>query len=403
MLETALQIPQGFNRLFALVKIFTVLLLSALSPGLLAQSLLPSWVFEPGVRLDLFYDDNVRLSEVEPQSSFGGFAELYAVMSRSTEVSDLRFRGVVDTSYYTDVSELNSTDGALEAYYIYRMERTTFGLDSRLIYDSTLTSEEETTGIVQVNKRRTFFDISPSIDYALSERATIGLDFTFQDVSYEDASEILLSDYQFFQAGLNGEYDLTERVSILARLLYDRFDSEQRWDRSDAYGGEAGFRYEISDRMTLTALAGGRSVEQTSDVGGQSITTSSSGPMFSVSLNREYGPGEIDITLARSLLPSGRGTLLDTTRAGIALSFPVTERAIARLDLAAVRNRNPGNEINFNDRDFFLVTPGFRWLLSESTWLDVSYRYRYQDREIIDGNAQSNAVYIGFAHDWKSR
>ncbi len=380
-----------------------LVLLSALSPGLAAQSLLPSWVFEPGVRLDLFYDDNVRLSEVDPQSSFGGFAELYAVMSRSTEVSDLRFRGVIDTSYYTDVSELNTTDGAIDASYIYRMERTTLGLVSRLAYDSTLTSEEETTGIVQINKRRTSFDISPSVDYAISERATAGLDFTFQDVSYEDASDILLSDYQYMQVGLNGEYGLTERVTLLARLLYDRFDSEQIVDQSDAYGGEAGLRYELSDRMTLTAVAGARAVDQTSDVGGQSVDTSSSGPMFNVSLRRDYGPGEIDITFERSLLPSGRGTLLDTTRAGIGLSFPVTERAVARLDMVGVRNRNPGDETNFNDRDFFLVTPGLRWLLSESTWLDVSYRYRYQDREIAEGNAQSNAVYIGFVHDWAAK
>lgn len=382
------------------INLFALVLLSSLSPGLAAQSLFPSWVFEPGVRLNLFYDDNVRLSEVDPQSSFGGFAELYAIMSRSTEVSDLSFRGVVDTSYYTDVSELNSTDGAIEGNYVYRMERTTLGLDAQVIYDSTLTSEEETTGIVQINKRRTFFDISPSVDYALSERATMGLDFSFQDVSYEDASDILLSDYQFMQVGLNGEYDLTERVTLLARLIYDRFDSKQLVDQSDAYGGEAGLRYDISDRMTLTALAGARAVDQTSDVAGQSVDTSSSGPMFSLALNREYGPGEIDVTIERSLLPSGRGTLLDTTRAGIGLSFPVTERAIARLDLVGVRNRNPGDVTNFNDRDFFLVTPGLRWMLSESTWLDLSYRYRYQDREIVDGNAQSNALYIGFAHDW---
>ena len=374
------------------------------SPAVLAQELiLPSWDFEPGVRIDLLYDDNVRLSETDPQSSFGSLAELYALASRRTEFSDLTFRASVDNIYYSDISDLDTTDGAVGASYAYRTDRATFGLISNFIYDTTLTSEEETTGIVQISRRRSFFDVTPSVEYATSERSRIGADFTFQDVSYEDVEDILLSDYQFARFGLSGEYDLSERATLVTRLFYEEFDSKQNSDQFEAYGADAGVRYQISDRMRLTALAGARSADAQSDAIGVGDDGKSTGPIFEVALERDYGPGLFAVSLARSLIPSGRGTLLDTTRAEAVFSLPVTERGTARIRALGVRNRNPGGEVNVNDRDFLLISPGFRWRLGESTWLDLSYRYRFQDREITDDDAESNAVFLGFGHDWVVR
>jgi hypothetical protein len=377
-----------------------VLLLGLVGPAMSSEPLFSSWDFEPGVRLSLFYDDNVRLSSVNPESSFGANAEVFGLFSRLTEVSDLTLRAVLEADYFNDISELNTIDGALEAAYEYRMERATFGLGSSFVYDSTRTSEEETTGLTQLDGRRKFFDVTPSAEYALSERLRIGADFTFQDVSYEDVPQVLLSDYQFTRVGLNGAYDLSEQLTGLARLSYERFDSDFGRGSSDAYVGEAGVRYEISDRMTLTALGGARSVSTTSVTAGRSGDDSDIGPTFALGLDREYGPGSVRVSLERSLLPTGRATLLDTTRARLLVSLPVTERAIARFEAVGVRNREPDGETSANDRDFLLLSPGLEWRLSESTWLDLSYRYRMQDREVLAGDAESNAVFVGFGHDW---
>jgi hypothetical protein len=368
-----------------------------------SEPLLSSWDFEPGVRLSLFYDDNVRLSQVDPQSSFAGLAEVYGLMSRRTEVSDLTFRAAADTTYYTDITELNTTDGALDAAYAYRMERATFGLASSFAYDSTLTSEEETTGIVQINRRRSLFDITPSVEYALSERSRIGADFIFRDVSYEDVADVLLSDYQFMRLGLNGEYDLSERATLLAQVGFDEFESELAGDSSEAITGEAGLRYEFSERMTLTAQAGARSVSSDSDLPGRGNDDNSTGPIYGIGFEREYGLGSLSVSLERSLLPTGRATLLDTTRARISYSIPVSDRATARLDALGVRNRSPSGDQSFDDREFLLVSPGLRWNLGETTWLDLSYRFRMQERDVIGGDAQSNAIFFGFGHDWAVR
>jgi hypothetical protein len=376
---------------------------SSATIGDAADSLLSTWDFEPGVRLNLFYDDNVRLSPVDKQSSFGGFAEVYGVAARRTEVSELTFRGIVTSTYYSDITELNNTDGAIEADLAYRMPRTTFGLETSFVYDSTLQSEEETTGIVQVNKRRSLFQIAPAIQYATTERSRIGAGIDFQDVSYEDVDQIPLDNYRFGQANVNAEYDLTERAVLVGRVFYERFDSDNELNRSTAWGGDAGVRYQVSDRMRLAGFAGARSVDAEDAPGFETDDGGGTGPIFSFLVERDYGPGLARLTLDRSLIPSGRGTLLDTTRAGVTLSLPVTERATARLDALGVRNRNPGGETNLNDRDFISVQPGLRWQLGEATWLDLSYRYRWQDREILDNDAQSNAVFFGFGHDWLSQ
>ncbi len=374
-------------------------------PAVLAQLNLHSWDIEPGVRLQLLYDDNVRFSIDDPQSSFGGIAEAYANLSRRTEVSDLTLRAAVVQLYYTDATELDSTDGSAEAAFAYRMERSEAGLVSRFVYDTTLTSEAEaeTSGIVELNKRRNFFEISPYWEYSLTERARVGADVMLQEVSYEDVSEILLSNYRFGRVGLSGEYDFTERTALVGRLNYDRYDSEQADDNSETFGVEAGLRYRFSERTTIRALAGARSATSTTGDATDSGDDRSTGPIFEFGFEQDYEVGSIDMTLERSLLPSGRGSLLDTTRAVVQITRPLSERLAARLRAIGVRNRNPDGEVSFNDRDFLLVSPGLRWRLAESTWLDLSYRYRWQDRELTSGDAVSNAVFFGIGHDWAAR
>ncbi len=373
--------------------------------GALAQLSFPPWDIEPGVRVRLLYDDNVRFSVDDPKSSFGGTAEAYANLSRRTEVSDLTLRAAVVQLYYTDATELNSTDGSAEAAFAYRMERSEAGFVSRFVYDTTLTSEAEaeTSGIVELNKRRNFFEIAPYWKYSLSERARVGADVILQDVSYEDVEEIPLTNYRFGRVGVSGEYDFTERTALVGRLGYDRYDSEQADDKSETFGAEAGIRYRFSERTTLRALAGARSATSSTGDVADGDNERSTGPIFEVGVEQDYEVGSIDITLERSLLPSGRGTLLDTTRAVVEIARPVSERLVVRLRAIGVRNRNPDGEVSFNDRDFVSVSPGLRWRLAESTWLDLSYRYRWQDRELISGDAVSNAVFFGIGHDWAAR
>jgi len=372
------------------------------SPLAGAQAVLPSWDFEPGVRLGLFYEDNVRLSVRNPESSPGGIAEAYGLLSRSTEASDLSVRAGAISRYYVDVSELDTTDGSLEAAWAYRTERSEFGLGASFLYDSTLTSEEETTGLVQDRKRRKRFEIAPTWQYNVSERARLGANFSFVDVSYEDVPQIVLTDYQFASLGLTGEYDLTERTDLVGRLTFEQYDPEaQVFGRTQSSGAEAGFNYQISERTTLTALGGVRYAETDSGIPGQE-DDSSTGPIFEVELQRDYEPGSIGIVIGRSLLPSGRGRLLDTTRAVLTVSRPVTERLTGRLRVLGVRNRNEAGGATFNDRDYLLIAPGVRWQLGQSTWLDLSYRYRTQDRENV-GSAESNGLFLGFTHDWAAR
>ena len=375
------------------------------SPAISDDILQHPWTFEPGARLNLFYDDNVRLSVDDPEASLGGLAVIYGSLAKRTEKSNLELRATVDSRYYDGSSELNTTDGALDLVYGYRMSRVRFGLGSRFRYDSTLTSEDEadTTGLVQANKRRSSIEVTPSLGYDLSERARVDAIYTFQDVSYEDAENILLSNFQNSRLGLNTEYDLSERSHLLGQMSYEKYESEEVSESSDSYGIQAGIRFQLSERTMLSALGGARFAEIRSNGTGQSGTEdeSSSGPLLEVDLDRRYERGgSLRVSVERSLLPSGRGSLLDTTRATVSVSSPITERLTSSLTARGVRNRNPGGEVNVNNRDYLFLSPALRWKLSESSWLDLSYQYRWQDRDVVNGIADSNAVYFGYGYDW---
>ena len=354
------------------------------------------WYIEPQAILRGFYDDNVRLQPRNAESSFGAIVRGRVELGRRTEVSDIGLSAEVNSRHYSEVSELDRTDGSLNVAWGYQLERHRLGLNAAFDYDSTLTSEEQTTGLVQVNKRRSRFLVRPSWGYALSERTDLEAGFSYEDVSYEDVDVIPLFDYTFARAGLLAGHDLSERLQLLGRFSYDNFEAAQVKTESTAYGIEAGARYRWSETLALSFLAGLRSADsQTPSLEGVLVDSDTTGPLFELNLKKDFLVGGLEFTAERSLLPSSRGTLLDTTGLTLAFDYPVTPLWTFALNARAYRNRNPGDEVSGNDRDYLQIAPRLQRRLSNALRLDLGYRYRWQDREeTAQDAATSNAVFL---------
>ncbi len=352
------------------------------------------WFVEPSAKLEAFYDDNVRLSAARPQSSFAGLARALVKAGLSTEVTRVGLRADLSARRYSQVAELDRTDGAVGLMAKRQLERHRVGLDASFDYDSTLTSEVQTSGLVQVNKRRSKWFVSPSWEYSLSPRAQLDLVLSYQDVTYEDVELIPLFDYRFARAGLTASYTLSERTQVFGRLSYDQYEAEQVKTESDNFGLEAGASYLLSETMSILAYTGVRHSKAEIPTLRGVEETDNTGPLFELRLSKRFETGELQLTADRSLLPSSNGTLLDTTGLSLSLDYRLSPAWRFRISAAGYRNRNPDGEVSRNDRDYLAVAPGLERRLSDSLRLGLSYRYRWQSYEVDRDDAVSNAVFL---------
>nr|WP_274600197.1 outer membrane beta-barrel protein [Thiocystis violacea] len=365
---------------------------------LTASARASQWYVEPRVSLDTFYDDNVRLSTIDPRSTAGGNLTAAVESGRRTEESEIGLSAKVLSLYYTDASDLNETDGYLGFTSIYQLGRSRLGLDATFDYDSTLTSEVETSGLVQVEKRHQRVRVKPSWAYTLTDRARVEANLSYQDDTYQDVEVIPLFDYSFTTAGMSLIYGLTERAQVFGGLSYDKYDADQVDTQSSNYGVQAGASYLLTETMSLSSYAGVRNTHAETPTFFGTEKTDNTGPIFQVELKKSYDQGQLRMSAERSLLPSSSGTLLDTTALRLSWDYQFEPRWKFLFSASGYRNRTPDGEVSRDDRDYLAFSPSLQHQLTESLRLDLSYRYRWQEYDLQTSDASSNAVYLSLQY-----
>lgn len=359
-----------------------------------AEARAEQWYVEPRASVDAFYDDNVRLTNREPRSTSAARAKAEVEAGRRTEVSEIGISANVLATRYSQASDLDETDAALGLKSAYQLGRHRFGLDGALNYDSTLTSEIATSGLVQTNKRRERILLSPSWTYSLTSRLESTASFSYQNVAYEDVKLIPLFNYRFDTAGLTLTYALSERSKVFGRATYARYDADEVNTRSNSYGVEAGANYLLTETMSLTAFAGVRNTKAETPTFFGTYETENTGPIFELALTKSFDQGQFRVTADRSLVPSSSGTLLDTTALGLSLDYRLGPRWTFLLAADGYRNRTPEGDSSGYDRDYLSLSPRLRHRLTQSLDLELSYRYRWQSYDSAASDASSNAVYL---------
>jgi hypothetical protein len=352
------------------------------------------WFTAPRASLGSFYDDNVRLAETDPQETFAFLANATLTAGRRTELSEIGLGVDVSSIWHSAADDLDHTDVALSLTSGYQWNRHRFGLGARYDYDSTLTSEVSTSGLVQENQRRSRVLLNPSWQYRLSERATLETTLRYDDVAYEDTGSVRLYDYDFTQLAATTSYALSERLKLLSRVSYDHYDADRVQTDSDSYGVELGAGYLISETMSVNTFAGLRQTLAKTPNPVGAAETDTTGPLFQVELRNQAELGELSISAMRAMLPSSNGSLLDTTGLTFAFTRPLSQTWSVHLNAEGYRNQSTDSGSSGDNRRYVALTPALSHRLAESWSLDLSYRYRWQSYEVNADEATSNALYL---------
>jgi len=372
------------------------LVLSALVPG---GAVADRWQVRPSARLETRYDDNVRFVRENPEAGFSARVDATFRAIRSTENSNTGIYLGLGGTRYPDYSDLNNTRGFAGLDLGYRLERQRFRLGARFESKSTIDSEVATTGLVQINRQQDRWEINPAWSYELSDRSTLEVDAGYLDVTYDDPQSPLFRDYTDYRlgaVGLAGIYRATERLRLTGRIDYGRYEAKAIDNKYDNMGLLVGAGYAISERSSLGAEMGLRRTEQTrvgSD--GLEVTESSSGPTFQLRYQREFEVGGgLRLEARRQLLPSGSGQVLDTTGLYTQFDYPLGDRWDFGLGAEAYRNRRPDGRQGLENRTYVSVAPLLAYNIARHWRLSAGYRFRWQERESVPGEAVSNAVFL---------
>ncbi len=353
------------------------------------------WYLSPTASFNTFYDTNVRLTNTNPEESFGATVIAGVAAGKATQTSDIAVKAEVNSRWFSEVSDFDRTNGALYFKSFQQLERVRVGLNGRLNYDSTETSEEQTSGIVQVNKRRTRVFLEPSLRYSLTQRADISATLSQELITYEDVENIPLFNYTYSTAEAGIRYRWTERINFISSLSYDRYEANSVESSSNTYGINAGAEYAVSPTLSVSGYAGTQySESETLSFEGENEKNDTSGFQFRLRVAKGLDSGRLIFDAERGLLPTGRGTLLETTSAFLGLDYPIKPRLGAKMSVRAYRNREPGGEASVNNRDFIRLEPKLAYKLTRNTNLELGYQYRFQDRDSTEGTASSNAIFL---------
>ncbi len=197
-----IRVPRRFSEHHATV---LLCLLSILFfPRFLAAA---EWSLEPVATLGLGYDDNPSLSPGPANGASFIFISPRINWSKKTEVSAVNIGLLLDATMYSghEFKDVDSEKLSLSSF-VQTTERTTWGLDGELRWDTLFRTVQTTTGtgnlndvdtsLVQQKTRREWLEARPSWNYALSERSSMGLSYRITDVSFSETVGIGLEDYK---------------------------------------------------------------------------------------------------------------------------------------------------------------------------------------------------------------
>jgi hypothetical protein len=372
-----------------------LLAITATGPAAHAQD----WILKSGISQRLQYNSNLLLTPHDEVNTFGSVTTPNITLERDSPNSQMTLDGKFKFAEYLDHSELNSQDQLINFSGTKDIsERSSLGLDAAFIRDTTLESDQDISGrFLDESVRFTRWQADPSWTYWLSPVDKLTLSGDYQTVFYNSD---LKTDYQYYGGSIQMDHQLSETAALLASASYFRFEPDDTLDtRTDIYGALIGYRYNPSERLSLTGQAGlDYNVTDQDDIGSGSGNSDD----FGYRLKFDFSYKVSDQTKAQLLLshdaePSGDGRQVTRNRANIVLSYQVSDLTTLSFNAGYLDDQDyfgSGQGTAAADSRYYSVSPTVSFRLTDSLNLDASYQFRYKTTDADNESASDNSAFL---------
>jgi hypothetical protein len=358
------------------------------------QAVAAEWSIEPRVGVNAFYDDNFLLRTIGAKSESAVVISPAAKFSRKTETTGISIDTRFDFYRFPGSDTLNTNDANLQFSGSTRTERSQWQLDVGFKRDSTITSELEDSGRVDIRRRRELKSFSPSWSYLLSETSRLQLGWTYNQADY-DALPSEFLDYRYNVLSANWFRQLDERNQLQVSFSRTVYEVDDINFKSTTNGIQAGLIRNFSPLLTGTILLGGRRTD--------SNGSSNNGALVLISAVYKGERLKLDASLSRDVQPSSLGQLNQSDRLSFSAKYSFDEKHHIEGHVSLGRNRNTGNGSTANDRNYTRLSLVDFKRFSPHWWLRLEYAYRQQKYIESSLDGKSNRISVGVEYRFDKR
>jgi hypothetical protein len=379
------------------------LCLAALLAGLPARA--ASLQMIPALTLREEYSDNIFFDATAEETDWLTTLTPALTLERLDERLQLQATARLAVLRYRDNADLDALDQQYLGKASFRWTpRLSLNGDVEYQRDSRPDRDLVENGLVLDAERRDRWRFGCGGGFALSERSSMGLTYSFQEIRYpQDPSAD--SDSHFLMLGYS--YLLSERMQGLVNLSYAH--SEYDGARTDNGVLEGGLAYALSESLNLQALVGIRHTRSRYEevvpvvvfpfvfFVKQDAESSDEGWTARMSASWRDERSIVQLSLHREVrLASGRSGSTELSSLVVSGSHRLTDRLSLTFSGGYYLNQADSNEFGGEaiDERTLRLTPGLRYRWSEDLSLTLGYNHtRLDDRE-EDEVTSRNLVFI---------
>lgn len=366
-------------------------------------------------QLDLRYEanDNLGLDPVEDSDSDaqGYIADFQALIGVATPRSDTSFRPRVRYQDYVD-RDFENFEAFLDLKSDYRWERArlrTFGRYSRedsynadtqggeFDPDDPDVPTDPGSDEHQIGEIRTRFQIAPEVSFEVSERTALGAAFEYQAVRFDSAGVETRDDYNY----VGGSGFVSWALDPISKLRFgayaNRYEITDGSTETDATGGLVEYERRWTENSGIRAGVFYERDEQTDffPLPGEETSSNWGGTILG------FWEGEVSkwrYSIGRSIVGTGGRSKSELDQLKLQYERNLTERLLFT-GAGRLESRNSIASVEqANDRDFARADLTLRWMLSRTWYVEGGYSYLWEDREIEEGDASNNKLFISFGY-----
>ena len=343
------------------------------------------------------YNDNVTMTTAPHKAVLGNTASTQLALNRNDELLQVTASALGEYTVYVGESGLNIGIYDFVFSPVYHTGRATWKLDGEIKQDVTLGNELKETGVVLTRDQRRLMSASPSLNWSLTERSSVQIEYEYQHVRYPGSVTGLVN-YDAQIAAVAWLLSTTEKDTLTTTVQYVDYRASSIGFQSQDYSAQVGLKHEFTETFKGELSAGADFTVSNSGAGSSKTTNQQWGGLLNASLEQHSEVMLLKGSVSQEVLPSGGGYLVQTQHlSGLIrrdLFQPVTAFAAADAYWTTALGNN-----SVPNSQYYSASTGLSWRFKEHWSLDATYRYGQSEHQHVSERVTSNAVYWRIAYN----
>ena len=323
------------------------------------------------------YNNNIFYSRSNETDDFISYVDPALKLNYSTETFNLGALAAWSGWLFWDNSDLNRLNQQYGLNGRYRLtERWSISANGRYIFDSTQDSQLDETGSVEAGlDDRERLNAGAGLDYAVSERTTVGADYNYQRTDFERSSDVdteLHGVRFFYQRKLQNQKDV---ITIFPRFVYSHSDD---WD---GYNSTLNFRWAhpFSETLDTSITVGAR--HSRVDYKDDRDDTDNWGGLADMWLRKSGELTRGRLGFSNNLATRSNGEIINVSRLYADIDHRLSRRfGVGLRGGVWYSNLIEDSPEDDDDRWYFNVSPSAFYRLTEDHILRLLYSYDQETR-----------------------